>query len=80
MESSWRFNVAEKGMSLSNWLLCARLLGPPVPGWLLVKTSISKAQFWLQPLPPGALPIYTGIQFTITPSMRFPYGFDVEPD
>lgn len=78
MESRWRQNVADLGMSYTDWKLCARMevsfLGYPT---YLVRGSDPDTVGMFHPLPGEVLSFeYLG-PFTVA---RFPGPFEVEPD
>ncbi len=78
MVSKWRLNVADMGMSGSDWLLAARVRGPG-PGYVVVvEVADNPVDYWVYTLLPGDLPV----PGTPLPKAgkHFPYGWDVEPD
>lgn len=80
MESNWRWNVADVGMSLSNWELAARFLDDP--SLLLVSDPplpANRLRLYVIPAP-GQLPVAVGFWVRTPPGSRFPAGAAVEPD
>jgi len=80
LESNWRWNVAEFGMSLTDWRLVARIDG--TFGLLyVVKESATQWGLWRRNVPsfPNELVRFNG-PFAIGAGARFPYGLSVEPD
>jgi len=79
VESKWRQNVTDYAGFKVTTRLIARILSGPHAGRLLCKVGDTIGA--IVPLPPfpGILPapVFT---FALTPAMRFPYGYDVEPD
>jgi len=79
VESKWRQNVTDwAGFKTSNQLI-ARILSGPHAGRLLCKVTNARAAIVNEPPLPGILPTPV-LTFDLTPAMRFPYGYDVEPD
>lgn len=80
MESKWRFNVYDLGLSLGTVRLAARLLDDPTVvlaattatdgRWIKLRESLSPNFGWQ--------PFTFGFPDPSTPN--FPYGFEVEPD
>lgn len=80
MESNWRLNVALLGMSFTGWRLAARVVGNPIPFFIVANDDHPGFQeLWRQPAP-GQLPVFVARQ-PIPPAFpHFPYNNLVIPD
>lgn len=79
MESNWRWNVWETGLSLSGVRLYARYVGdPPVFGLVDIWPATGRPAIVAQ-FAPEQVPIFWE-EFVPPGDMRFPWGQNVEPD
>lgn len=80
MESNWRFNVADFGMSSSNWRLSARYV--EFPQFILVNPAppfLNRYRIF-QDAGPGQVPTFVALVNIGPGNPHFPYGNVVEPD
>lgn len=80
MESNWRYNVADFGMTWAGWKLASRLVGPLFQTLIVKETDSTWGAFSTVFLTPEGNPGRIAGPFTLTAEMRYPYGFDVDPD
>lgn len=67
-------------MGLTDWELCAYLLGPIYPGYLLVKVEGHTGGSVFQPYSPTNLPFFVDHANPIGGHQNFPFGYSVLPD
>ena len=80
MESNWRFNVWELGMSHSTIRLMARLVGMVPDSYLIPGNSPPAGRHWYVRYSVFAEEwVIAGSVADVTPG-NFPYGNDVDPD
>ena len=80
MESSWRLNVALKGVADTVYRLVARVRSGFGLGLWLSDFRTAGHNHMLFPVP-GTEDLVSGPVFPpISSSNRFPYGYDVDPD
>jgi hypothetical protein len=80
LESNWRYNVADLGMSLSSWELAARVAGTPFSLWIVqVNNNPGNYEIWHVPAP-MQLPVHVATVAIPTTHPHFPYGAPVLPD
>jgi len=80
LESNWRWNVADQGMSLTNWRLAARLLEDPEVLMVGIGPADErKYQAWFNATPTD-LPTALGPVQVAPGTDGFPYGEAVLPD
>lgn len=78
MESNWRMNVREVGMTCSDWQLAARIPDSFLGSVYVVKRDVLPRRKWYYLCLPGGLPTLFGSTFN--PPGNFPWGEDVVPD
>jgi len=80
VESNWRWNIPNLGMSHGDWQLCARFVeSPPFTAWMVKRGNSNVPEVW-ETSGPDQLPVYA-FSFPEEPAdVHFPWGYDVEPD
>lgn len=80
MESNWRYNVWEQGMSYSDWELSARIPDSMFGAVYVVKRNRTPKRVWYYLYFPGSLPDLLGSTLWTPADGNFPYGNVVDPD
>lgn len=80
MESDWRFNVWDLGMTSSGWQLAARAIPTVLKLWLVKESATRFGTFTTFGLAPGRIPVRVSGPFPFPPGQHFPYGQNVLPD
>lgn len=79
MESNWRWNVWNLGMSGSDWFMAARCT-TLAPNWIVERRLATGHRFAsLYIVVPGLVPFFNS-PWLITQASRFPYGLATDPD
>jgi len=80
LESNWRFNVWDLGMSFSGWRLAARVFEGADENYIVATSDLGPGRYGIYLYIPGEVPELLFNRPILPGAPHFPYNWDVLPD